>query len=179
MEKLSTENKQLTLKQAKLYRLACRLAFFLLSLVAPLVITGFKFRLFTQATGIKWSIVGILVIIIIAWRFKKRLSEWINTWENSNMFKWVLVGIGRTWPFILVIIVVSIFHFSETKIVGDTLFCLQWACGLELLSYLIIYPIEMKFDYMVQRMIRKNERKTDFKEVWNEVKDLEQEGNGK
>lgn len=165
------EKKEITLEQAKIWRVILRVAFFLVAFVAPTLIIGFKFNLFTNATHTKWSITGVTLLLIVAWRFKKRLVEWINSWEDSNIFKWILIGIGRVWPFILIVIIIGIIHWSASKIIGDILFCLEWTCALELASYIIIYPIEMKFDYLVKRMIRKNERKTDLKEAWKEMKE--------
>ena len=58
---------------------------------------------------------------------------------------------------------------------GDVLFCLEWTCICELFSYMIIYPFEMRFDYLVKRMIRKNERKADYKEA---IREMNAEGQG-
>ena len=169
------EKKEITLEQAKMWRMILRIAFFLIAFVAPTLIIGFRFHLFTGATHVKWSITGIILLLIVAWRFKKKLGEWINSWEDSNIFKWILIGIGRVWPFILIVFIIGTMHWSASKIIGDVLFCLEWTCGLELFAYLAIYPIEMKMDYLVKRMIRKNERKADFKEAMKEMKDAEKE----
>lgn len=163
------EKKEITLKQAKMRRLICRLAFFLIAFVTPVLITGFRFHLFTQYSHVKISVMGILIIMIIAWRFKNKLMEWVNSWENSNILKHIIIGISRVWPFLLIVAVLGIITWSASQIIKDVLFCLEWTCACELLSYIVIYPIEMKMDYHVQRLIRKNERKEDYKEVINEM----------
>ena len=162
--------KTITLEQAKLGRLICRIAFAIVAFVIPVVITGIKLHVFSACTYTKISITGLLVILIICWRFKKRINEWINKWEDSNIFKHILVGIGKVWPFILIVIILGLIHWSASQLIGDVLFCLEWTCVCELAAYLIIYPFEMKFDYLVKRMIRKNERKADYKEAIREMK---------
>lgn len=168
---MAEEKKQLTLEQAKLFRLVCRVAFFLIAFLTPVLITSIKFHIFTQYTHSKISIVGILMILIITWRFKKKVVEWINSWENSNILKHILIGIMRVWPFILIVAIIAVIHWSATKIIGDTLFCLEWTCACELFSYLVLYPFEMKMDYQVNRIIRKNERKEDYKEAVREIEE--------
>lgn len=176
---MAEENKkQISLEQAKLWRFILRIVFIIVSVVLPLVIIGTKFKLFSQATTTKWSITAIVLVLIVAWRFKKKLGEWINKWENSNIFKWILLGIGKVWPFLLIVSILAALQYSSKKITDaaakmltDTLFVLEWMSVCELVSYLIIYPIEMKFDYLVQRMIRKNERKADFKEAMKEMRE--------
>lgn len=167
------EKKEMTLKQAKTRRFICRLAFFLVAFATPIAITATKFHLFTEYTHAKLSIVGVLLVLVVAWRFKRKLGEWINSWENSNIAKHILIGIGRVYPFILVVIILGIIHWSGNKILGDALFCLEWTCVCELAAYLVLYPIEMKLDYIVQRNIRKNERKEDYKEAISEMKEEE------
>lgn len=174
------EGKQITLTQAKLWRFILRIVFIITSVVLPLVIIGTKFKLFTQSTTTKWSITGIVLVLIVAWRFKKRIADWINSWEDSNVFKWIFIGIGKVWPFLLVVVLLATIQLSlkdisdkANKLLTDTLFCLEWVSTLELVTYLFIYPIEMRFDYLVHRMIRKNERKADFKEAMKEMKEEE------
>lgn len=169
--------KEMTLERAKMWRTICRIAFALVAFLAPTLIIGFKFNLFTAATHAKWSITGIVLLLIVGWRFKKKISQWIDSWEGSNVFKHILVGIGKVWPFILIVAIVGVIHWSATRIIGDALFCLEWTCACEIAAYLLIYPIEMKFDWYVKRMVRKNERKADLKEAIREMK-AEEEADG-
>lgn len=167
--------KEITLQQATTWRLIARIAFFLIAFLTPTLIIGFKFQLFTQATHTKWSITGITLLLIVAWRFKGKIKEWIKSWDNSNIFKHILIGVGRVWPFFLVVAIIAVIHWSAQKIIGDALFCLEWTCACELVAYIFIYPYEMKMDYLVNRMIRKNERKEDYKEAVREMKEEESE----
>lgn len=173
---MAEENKkEITLEQAKRYRLILRIAFVILAFVTPIVITCVKFQLFSHATKTKFSIVGLLIVFIIGWRFKKRLSDWINKWEDTNIFKHILIGIGKVWPFMLIVALLFLINYTGNKLMTDVLFCLEWTCLCELISYIGLYPFEMKMDYIVKRMIRKNERKADYKEAVREMK--EEEGN--
>lgn len=165
MAEEENKKKEITLEQAKKYRLILRIVFFLVAFAVPMIIIGVKFQLFTHATTTKWSITGITLLLIVGWRFKDRLRDWIDTWENSNIFKHILVGIGRVWPFILIVSIVAAIQFSTNKVIADVLFCLEWACICELLCYIIIYPIEMKMDYIVKRQTRKQERIEDYKDA--------------
>ena len=166
---IEAEGRQITLAQAKRMRLILRLAFALLAFVTPMLIIGFKFQLFTQATHVKWSVAAIVLMLVVAWRFKKRIAEWINSWEDSNVMKHILVGIGKVWPFALVVALLGVLHWNGSKLIGDCLFCLEWTCVCELVAYLFVYPMEMRFDWLVKRMIRKEERKADYKEAIREM----------
>ena len=176
MEKKKKENRQITLEEAKLWRFILRLAFFLIAFLTPVLITCFKFKIFTQCTTTKISITALLILLIVAWRFKQKLFDWINSWENSNLFKHILVGIGRVWPFLLIVSIIVAINLTlvksaeaAIKVINEFLFCLEWTCACEVVAYLIIYPIEMKMDFLVKRMITKNERKEDYKEALKEM----------
>ena len=176
----NNEKKVITLEQAKMWRLILRLAFFLIAFVTPTILIAVQFKLFTQSTVTKWSITGLLLLLIVAWRFKNKITEWINSWEDDNIFKHILIAIGKIWPFILVVCVLGAIKLQANimiKTVDDILFCLGWTCVCELFSYLILYPLEMKMDYLVKRMIRKKERKEDYKEAIKEMQ-AEEENNG-
>lgn len=162
------EKKELTLKESKLYRLILRVAFALISFVAPMIVIGTKFNIFTKSSVEKWSIAGITLLLVVGWRFKKKLQEWINSWENQNIFKHVLIGFGRVWPFVLVVALLVVIHFSAHQLINDILFCLEWTCALECVAYLVLYPMEMKMDYNVKRMIRKQERVEDYQDAIKE-----------
>ena len=162
------EKKELTLKECKLYRLILRVAFALIAFVIPMIIIGFKFHIFSHSTMEKWSIAGITLLLVVGWRFKKRLHEWITSWEDQNIFKHILIGFGRVWPFLLVVILLVVIHFSAYQLINDILFCLEWTCALECVAYLILYPMEMKMDYKVKRMIRKQERIEDYQDAIKE-----------
>lgn len=166
---MSEERKPLTLEQARTYRTILRVAFFLVAFVAPTLIIGFKFNLFTRSTTEKWSITGLTLLLIVAWKFKNKVSEWIHTWDNDNILKWIFIAIGKVWPFALIVAIIAVIHFSAQKIIGDVLFCLEWTCACELFAYIALYPLEMKMHHKVERLTRKKERKEDYKEAYNEI----------
>ena len=169
--------KEITLDGAKRYRLFCRLGFALVAWIIPLAITLAKFDLFRQNAAVKIGFLGLLIVLLIGWRMKDKIVEWINSWENSNMFKHILIGFGKVFPFALMVIILGLCKASvaeATKPVDDMLFCLEWTALCELVAYVGIYPFEMKFDYIVNRMIRKNERVCDYKEAIKEMNNHEQ-----
>lgn len=164
--------KEYTLEQAKRYRLLLRIAFAIVAFVVPFVITVIKFDIFTKATATKISIVGVLLLVLIAWRFKNKIGAWIETWENTNIFKHILIGISKIWVFLLILIVLFVVNNDTTKTLSNLIFCIEWVSVCEAFSYIVIYPLEMKFSYIVERNIRKQERKEDYKEA---VKELSKE----
>lgn len=164
--------KEYTLEQAKKYRLLLRIAFAIVAFIVPIVITIIKFDIFTKATTTKVSILGILILVLIAWRFKNKIGTWIDTWENSNIFKHILVGISKIWVFLLILVILYIVNNDTTKTLSNLIFCIEWISVCEAFSYMVIYPLEMKFSYIVERNIRKQERKEDYKEA---VKELSKE----
>ena len=167
------ESKKITLEQAKLFRFFLRVAFFLIAFATPCILIAAKFNLFTKSTTGKWSIAGIVMLVIVAWRFKKKIAEWINSWEDSNIFKWILVAVSRVWPFALIVALVFVIHYSANDIIGKILTCLEWTAFCEVIAYLFLFPVEMKMDYLVKRMVRRNERVADYKEAINEMKQEE------
>lgn len=165
--------KQYTLEQAKKYRLILRIAFAIVSFIVPLVIILIKFEIFTKATTTKVSILGILMLVLVAWRFKNKIGTWINSWENSNIFKHILIGISKIWVFILMLIILYIVKNDITKTLSDLIFCIEWISVCEAFSYMVLYPLEMKFSHIIERNIRKQERKEDYKEAIKELSEEE------
>lgn len=163
----------MTLKKAKIYRFLLRFLFVSIAFIVPIVIICIKFDIFYKASPQKISILGLLLILLISWRFKKKLGEWITSWENSNIFKHIIIGISKVWPFLLLVAILFLIKYSAVKILDDILFCLEWAALCELFAYLVLYPIEMKMDYIVKRMVRKQERTTDYKDAIKEMKEEE------
>lgn len=165
--------KKYTLKQAKKYRLLLRIAFTIVAFVIPIIITVTKFNIFTKVTTIKVSILGILIILLIAWRFKNKIGAWINSWENSNIFKHILIGISKIWVFLLILFILYVVNNDMTKTLSNLIFCIEWISVCEACSYIIIYPLEMKFSYIIERNIRKQEIKEGYKEAVKEISEEE------
>lgn len=158
------EKKKLDLKTAKIYRLISRIVFALIAFILPIVIVSTKYNLITEFTGYKLSAVGLILCIVILWRFKTRLMEWINTWEYSVM-KYILIGFSRIYIFMIVLAILLMARQGLESLI----FCIEWICLCECIAYLIIYPVEQKFDYEVKRIIRGNERKEDYRDVIKEL----------
>lgn len=157
-----------TLKQAKTKRFIFRVLFALVAFVLPIVIIGIKYKLITHFTGYKLSVVGLILCVIVVWRFKTRLMEWIASWEYS-ISKYILIGFSRIYIFIIVLAILGLAKTGLDKII----FCIEWLCVCEAIAYLILYPLEQKYDYQVKRIIRGIERKEDYKEAVKELKDGE------
>lgn len=152
------------LKQTKLIRLILRILFGVIAFALPVVIISTKYKLITQFTGYKLSAVGLILCVIVLWRFKTSLMNWINTWEYS-VLKYILIGFSRVYIFALVLAILLVAKQGLDNII----FCIEWICVCESLAYLVIYPLEQKYDYQVKRIIRGIERKEDYKDA---IKDL-------
>lgn len=156
--------KNLDLKVEKRWRFIFRTLFALVAFVLPVVIISLKYKLITQFTGYKLSAVGLILCIVVLWRFKSRLMEWINSWEYSIM-KYVLIGFSKVYIFLLVLAIL----IMARQGLENLIFCIEWICVCECIAYLIIYPLEEKHDYNVKRVIRGIERKEDYKEAIREL----------
>lgn len=154
----------LSLAKEKKLRLMYRILFALIAFVAPLVLVCIKFEVFTKATGYKISAIFILMLVIVLWRFKKRLYDWVISWEYS-ILKYILIGFSRVYLFILMLILLVLVKQGLDTIT----FCLEWICTCECIAYLIIYPLEMRHDNNIKRLLRKAERKEDYKEAIKEL----------
>lgn len=170
---MGNESKSITLEEAKKTRLFFRLAFALIAWVTPLVLTIIKFDVFRQATVYKLSYVFVITAFLVIWRMKKKIGEWVNSWENSNIFKHILIGTSKVYPLALVGIILVLCRTAASEAIENILFSVEWTILCELIAYIVIYPQEMKYDYLVNRMIRKNERKEDYKEAIREMKEEE------
>lgn len=158
------ETKKLNLKTEKLWRLLFRSLFVLVAVILPITIVSIKYKLITEFTGYKLSIVGAVLCILIVWYFKKQLLTWITTWEYSIM-KHILLGISKVYIFIIILAVL----LMARKGIEDLIFCIEWIALCECIAYLIIFPLEEKHDYNVKRILRGIERKEDYKEAIKEL----------
>ena len=158
------EEKKLDLRTEKLFRLTFRILFALIAFILPIIIVSLRYKLFTHFTGYKLSAVGLILCIIIIWRFKTTVMRWVNTWEYSLM-KHIKIGFSRVYLFLIILVVL----LMAKQGLDNLLFCIEWICLCECIAYLIIYPIEQKHDYNVKRIIRGNERKEDYKAAIREL----------
>lgn len=159
------EKKTLNLKTEKCWRLIFRILFVLVSMVLPIVIIAQKYELITEVTSYKLSVIALLLCVVIIWNLKKRIFDWINSWEYSVM-KYILIGFSRIYLFVIVLVLLLLARQG----LEDLIFCIEWLSFCECIAYLIIYPIEKFFDHRVKRILRGIERKEDYKEVIEELR---------
>jgi hypothetical protein len=154
---------QTDIKTAKHYRRLARIAFCLVNFLAPVVIIGLKYKLFTEATGLKWSILGLIILVLTIYRFKNKLVEWINNWEYST-WKYILLGFGK----IAIFVIAWVIAMLAEKGIGHLAYCLGWVCLCSAVAYLLINPYIEKYDYIVKRELRKQETKEALRELEKE-----------
>jgi hypothetical protein len=126
---------------------------------------GIKYKLFTQFNGIKLTFMGIVLLLLVAFRFRAKLLAWINSWEYSIM-KHILLGINKIFVFLLLWVIAM---FAEAQI-GNLAFCLGWIAVCSAVAYLAINPFIEKYDYIIKREIRKTETKEALRELQEEGK---------
>lgn len=162
---MADTTKKVDIKEAKRNRLILRILFCLVDFVIPVIFMGIKYKLFTQFNGIKLTFMGIVLLLLVMFRFRAKLLAWINTWEYSIM-KHILLGINKIFVFILLWVIAM---FAEAQI-GNLAFCLGWIAVCSAIAYLVINPFIEKYDYIIKREIRKAETKEAFKELQEEGK---------
>lgn len=160
-----TENstKKVDIKVAKRNRLILRILFCLVDFVVPIVLIGIKFKLFTEFNGIKLTIMGVMVLLLVLFRFRAKLLAWVNTWEYS-IWKYIVIGINKIFIFILLWVVAML---AEAQI-GNLAFCLGWIAVCCAIAYLGINPFIEKYDNIVKRELRKAETKEALRELKEE-----------
>ena len=162
---MSNNSTKVDIKQAKRYRLILRILFCLVDFVIPVIFMGIKYKLFTQFNGIKLTFMGIVLLLLVAFRFRAKLLAWINSWEYSIM-KHLLLGINKIFVFLLLWVIAM---FAEAQI-GNLAFCLGWIAVCSAVAYLAINPFIEKYDYIIKREIRKTETKEALRELQEEGK---------
>lgn len=153
------------IKLAKQNRLWLRILFCLVDFVAPILIIGMKYKLFTNFNGVKITLMGVILLLLVLFRFRAKLLAWINSWEYST-FKYILLGLNKIFIFVLVWVVAML---AEAHI-GNLAFCLGWIALCSAIAYLAINPFIEKYDYIVKREIRKEETKEALRELQQEDK---------
>lgn len=155
--------KKVDIKTAKRNRLILRILFCLVDFVIPIIFIGIKFKLFTEFNGIKLTIMGIIIILLVVFRFRTKLLTWVNNWEYS-VWKYIILGINKIFVFILIWVIAML---AEAQI-GNLAFCLGWIAVCSAVAYLAINPYIEKYDYIVKKEIRKSETKEALKELQEE-----------
>ena len=152
--------KKITMDEAKKYRLILRILFCLVDFVLPIIFIGIKYKLFTQFNGFKLTFIGLILLLLVVFRFRAKLLAWVNTWEYSIM-KHIILGINKIFIFIL-LWVIAMLAEAQT---GNLAFCLGWIAVCSAISYLAINPLIEKYDYIVKKEIRKSETKEALREI--------------
>lgn len=160
---MANTTKKIDIKQAKLYRLILRILFCLVDFVIPIVFIGIKYKLFTQFNGIKLTMMGIILLLLVVFRFRAKLLAWVNNWEYS-IWKYIILGINKIFVFLLIWVIAML---AEAQI-GNLAFCLGWIAICSAIAYLAINPFIEKYDYIVKKEIRKSETKEALRELKEE-----------
>ena len=160
---MANTTKKIDIKQAKLYRLILRILFCLVDFVIPIVFIGIKYKLFTQFNGIKLTIMGMILLLLVVFRFRAKLLAWVNNWEYS-IWKYIILGINKIFVFLLIWVIAML---AEAQI-GNLAFCLGWIAVCSAVAYLAINPFIEKYDYIVKKEIRKEETKEALRELKEE-----------
>lgn len=140
------------IKKDKRIRFLMRLLFVLFAFIAPIIVIELKYDLFTEFNKWKLSVVGMITLVSLIYRFKNRLLAWFNTWEYS-VFKYVLLGFSKIALFVLIVIVA---HMAQRE-ASNVVFVLDWYLFFNAIAYLICLPIEEHYDYYIKRELRKQE----------------------
>ena len=162
---MSDTTKKIDIKEAKMRRLILRILFCLVDFVIPIVFVGIKYKLFTQFNGIKLTMMGMILLLLVLFRFRAKLLAWVNNWEYSIM-KYIILGINKIFVFLLIWVIAML---AEAQI-GNLAFCLGWIAVCSAIAYLAINPFIEKYDYIVKKEIRKAETKEAIRELQEEGK---------
>lgn len=173
------------IKKEKKLRLFYRILFFCVVLVIPCVIWACNYQFMHTKTITKISIMFLLVAYVLCRRFKEELKNWINSWEYSSL-KYILLGIGKNIWSIIIIVLCIILSFklpkwfdlakSELDILLKTLqkflICLSATAVCQIIGYIIILPLEAKYDFLIKRELRKQEIRETNAEQLNDIREI-------
>lgn len=179
-------------KKEKRLRFLYRVIFFLVTLVTPCIIWGCNYPLMQTRTRTKVSIMFLLVTYVLCRRFKDELKNWISSWEYSSL-KYILLGIGKN---IWYIIVMALCVYLSMKLpkwcnlakeqmdvllktLQKFLICLSATCLCQLVGYIIIIPLERKYDFLIKRELRKQEVRETNAEQLEDIRAIIKEELGK
>jgi hypothetical protein len=180
------------IKKEKRFRLMYRILFFLTTLVIPCVIWGCNYQFMKTKTIVKISIIFIIVAYVLCRRFKEELKNWVNSWEYSNL-KYILLGIGKNiWSIIIIVLCVILamklpnwFKLAKEemdallKTLQKFLLCLCLTSVCQVLGYVVILPIEKKYDFLIKRELRKQETRETNAEQLEDIREIIKEEMGK
>lgn len=178
------------IKKAKLWRFILRLLFFIVSIILPVVLMITHFEITKEVTQTKtkvtfYGFIVLFVIFTLFWKFKGKFMQWVESWEYSYM-KYFFIGFSKVWIYLVLATAIlytkasllaytseitSSINVATKKFFSAVEYCVIVVAVCESIAYLIIAPIEEKFDYQVKRYLRKQERKEDYKEAMKEMQE--------
>jgi hypothetical protein len=165
---------KLSIKQLRWLRRGLTLMFIFLGFIAPILIVCDKINLITEITVEKISWTAIILLISIAYVFKKNILEYINTLEYS-LFKSFTLSIAKV-SFIIIILGVEILLSMVIKATSletvqnfiatlDTFrYCVRWWCILSIIAHLGIRPFMDRCTHYIMKETRKDELREVIKE---------------
>ena len=165
---------KLSIKQLKSLRIVFTLMFIFLGFIAPILIICDKIDIVSKVTATKISWIAVILIISVAYVFKKNILEYINSLEYS-WFKSFVIGISKV-GFIVIILALEItvtivLKTSSTEtlqkfinILDTFRYCLRWWCVLSIIAHLGIRPFMDKCTHYIAKEARKNELREVLKE---------------
>lgn len=179
-------------KKEKRLRLLYRVIFFLMTLVTPCVIWGCNYQFMSTRTITKVSIMFLLVTYVLCRRFKDELKNWVSSWEYSSL-KYILLGIGKNIWYIIVLAMCVYLSYKLPKWLALTqeqlnallktlqkfLICLSATALCQLVGYIVIAPLERKYDFLIKRELRKQEVRETNAEQLEDIRQIIKEELGK
>lgn len=156
----------MTIRKAKIFRLVFELLFISVGFIMPLLIIIDKYDMRSKRVAQNLVPVAVLIIILLFYKYKKQIIDFITAWEYS-VFKYVLLGINKVLIFILILGLIYLIDKEAATIKHSATllkFCLQWTCALNIFAYIALQPVASYFDNYIKR----ETRKTEMREVLHE-----------
>ena len=147
------------IKKDKRRRLICRIAFFLVAVVFPLIVVERRYAIIKEPNAYSIPLVFIVSVLLLLYRFRAEVIKWINAWEYSFL-KHILLGINSVAVLLLLLVVLM----AAQREMDNLINIIQWILIWSIVGYSIILPLEKRFDYYVKRELRKQE----YREVRDE-----------
>ena len=165
---------KMTVTQLKWLRLGLTLLFIILGFIAPLFIVGDKINIVSELNIKKVSWVGILLLVSIAYSFKKNILSYINSLEYS-WFKSFAIGVSKVGFIIIILAIEAIITLVLKTASEQTLkafintldtfrYCIRWWCILSILAHLGVRPFMDRCTHYIAKEDRKNELREVLKE---------------
>lgn len=165
---------KLSIKQLKTVRILLVLLFIFLGFIAPMLIICDKVDMVSKVTTTKISWLAVILLVSVAYVFKKNILEYIKGLEYS-WFKSFALGLSKV-GFIIIILALELTitimlktSSAETlqKIIStlDTFsYCLRWWCILSIIAHLGVRPFMDRCTHYIAREAHKEELREVLKE---------------